>query len=227
MGRAITLTLAEAGCNVLVHYGRSEGPAQETRREAEQRGVRAVIHSADLSQAAEAPGVVEAASHAFGNVDILVNSAAVFLEGGLDETSVENWDTQFAVNARAPFLLSQAFSRQVPGDGAGNIVNIIDARIFRPGSDHFAYRLTKSVLADMTRNLAHELAPRVRVNALALGAILPPPGKDKAYLDELARTRVPLRRAGSAELVAQNVLHLLNQEFITGTILSLDGGEFL
>jgi NAD(P)-dependent dehydrogenase (short-subunit alcohol dehydrogenase family) len=128
---------------------------------------------------------------------------------------------------RSAFLLCQAFASQIPEDGHGAIVNISDARIYRPGTKHLAYRLTKSALLGMTENLALELAPRIRVNALALGAILPPPEKDQSYLDQLAQEKVPLRRSGSAEIVAENVIHLLEQDFITGDTIKLDGGQFL
>ncbi len=108
-----------------------------------------------------------------------------------------------------------------------SIVNVLDARIFRPAGDHIAYRLTKSGLLTMTESLAQALAPRIRVNAVALGAILPPPGEDEAALDRIARARVPLRRSGSVDFVAANVLHLLTQPFLTGVTIRLDGGEFL
>jgi glucose 1-dehydrogenase len=227
IGRAITLALARAGCNVFIHYGRSARPAQETRSEAQALGAQAEIFPADLSDPSDAQRVIPAARQRFGPVHILVNSAAVFQVGDLDRATREDWDTEFAINLRAPFLLSQAFARQVPADGEGKIVNIVDARIFRPGADHFAYRLTKSALAAMTVNLALDLAPRITVNAVAPGAILPPPGKDQDGLDRLARSRVPLRRSGTADAVAENVLHLLRQDFLTGQIIRLDGGEFL
>jgi glucose 1-dehydrogenase len=132
-----------------------------------------------------------------------------------------------AVNLRAPFFLSQAFAAQLPPDLEGQIVNITDARVLRAGFDHLAYRLTKSALVSLTQALALELAPRIRVNAVALGAILPPPGEDERYLQELARKDVPLQQPGNAEMVAANVLHLLRQPFLTGVILPIDGGQFL
>lgn len=227
VGRAIALALADAGCDLFIHYGRSQGPAEQTRADAEARGVRAAIYSANLADAAAAQSVLPAAVQELGRVDVLVNSAAVFLEGGLADTSLEAWDKQFAINLRAPFLLSRALAQQTPVEGTAQIVNVTDARVFRPGADHFAYRLTKSALVTMTETLALDLAPRIRVNAVALGAILPPPGEDEAYLQALAEEQVPLRRAGSADIVAANVLHLLRQDFVTGVTLKLDGGQFL
>jgi glucose 1-dehydrogenase len=227
IGRAISRALVEAGCEVFVHYGRSVEPAKKLKQEVEDLGGRIEIFAADLERADEVAAIFPAALAAFGKIDFLINSAAIYQEGGLDNTSVEMWDREFAINLRAPFILSQAYARQFTAGTGGHIVNIVDARLNRPGADHFAYRLTKGGLRDLTKNLALELAPRIQVNALALGAILPPPGQDQAYLDRLATARVPLCRGGSAELVADNVLHLLGSPFTTGAILPLDGGEFL
>ncbi|MDX1613751.1 MAG: SDR family oxidoreductase [Candidatus Promineifilaceae bacterium] len=227
VGRAISMALAEAGCNLLIHYGSSAGPAQEAQSAARRLGVEAHAYSANLADAQATQTVIAAAVEHFGYVDVLVNNAALFLEGELADTTLDMWETQFAVNLRAPFLLSKDFAAQVPADGRGAIININDARIFRPAPDHFAYRMTKSALLAMTETLAHDLAPRIRVNAVALGAILPPPGEDESYLRNLAAERVPLRRAGSADIVAKNVIHLLRQSFVTGVTVPLDGGEFL
>ena len=227
IGRAISLALAEAGCHVFIVYGQSAQSAEETRVEAENMGVRARIYSANLANPVSAQSIIPAAGEWFGRVDVLVNSAALFRTGALTDTTLANWDLQFAINLRAPYLLSQAFARQVPENGQGAIVNISDARIFRPAPDHFAYRLTKSGLVAMTEILAQDLAPRIRVNALALGAILPPPGQDDRYLEALAQNKIPLRKPGNLAVVTQNVIHLLEQDFMTGVTIKLDGGEFL
>jgi glucose 1-dehydrogenase len=227
VGRAISLALAEAGCHLFIHYGRSAGPAEETAAAAAAQGVTAHIFSADLHQPAEVSAILPAAVAAFGRVDILINNAAIFEQGGLGETTPEQWERQMAVNLRAPFFLSQAFAAQLRPDLEGQIVNITDARVLRAGYDHLAYRLTKSALVSLTQALALELAPRIRVNGVALGAILPPPGQDERYLQELARKDVPLRQPGNAQMVAANVLHLLRQPFLTGVILPIDGGQFL
>jgi pteridine reductase len=227
VGRAIVLALAEAGCDVVIHYGSSTGPAEETAAEAAAFGAQVHTLRADLARYDEAETLLPAAARTAGPIDILVNNAAIFEAGGLAEANGPQWEREMAINLRAPFFLSQAFVRQLPAGREGQIVNITDARVLRAGSDHLVYRLTKSALVTLTRALALELAPQVRVNAVALGAILPPPGEDESYLQQLAQERVPLRRAGSAELVAANVLHLLQQPFLTGVILPLDGGEFL
>ena len=228
IGRALTLALAEAGCNVFIHYGRSAAPAQQTQLDASSFGIEAAIYSANLADAQAAQGVVPAAIERFGRIDILINSAAIFPEQDtFTATDLIQWDRLFAVNLRAPFLLSQAFAAQVPPEGQGKIVNILDARLRQAAPDHFVYRLTRGGLWNMTEMLAHELAPRITVNAVALGAILPPPGADISYLENMAQTQVPLKRPGSPEFVAENVLHLLCQDFLTGVIVPIDGGQFL
>jgi NAD(P)-dependent dehydrogenase (short-subunit alcohol dehydrogenase family) len=227
IGRAIALALARHGCDVFIHFATSGDAAHAVCAEARSLGVRAACGRADLAAAQQARELVPTAARALGHIDILVNSAAVFLEGDATETTLEAWDGQFALNLRAPFLLSQAFAQCLPPDTAGDIVNIVDARIRRPATDHFAYRLTKSALADMTELLALTLAPRIRVNALALGAMLPPPGRDEGYVERLASSSIPLGRAGGPAMVGENVLHLLRQDFITGVVLPIDGGEFL
>lgn len=227
VGRAVSLALAAAGCDLFVHYGRSAESAAATRREAEALGVRVGLHAADLADPEAAVGVVRAARREMGRVDILVNSAGVFAAGDLAETTLAVWERQFAVNLRTPFLLSRELVAGLEPDGRARIVNILDARIFRPAGDHFAYRLSKSALHAMTGDLARALAPRVTVNAVAPGAILPPPGEAPGYLARLAAERVPLGVHGSPEQVAESVLHLLRGDFLTGVTIRLDGGEFL
>jgi NAD(P)-dependent dehydrogenase (short-subunit alcohol dehydrogenase family) len=227
LGRALTLALAGAGCHVFIHYGRSEEAARQTQAAALAAGVDAAVYAADLADVVATQSIMPAAVAHFGQVDILVNNAAIFLPGNLAETSQVTWESQFAVNLRAPFLLSQAFAAQLAPDSSGKIINVGDARVFRPAGEHLAYRLTKAALLTMTQSLAQELAPRISVNAVALGAILPPPDKDPAYLEELAHSYIPLRQPGNPDHVVANVLHLLQQDFLTGVILPVDGGQFL
>jgi glucose 1-dehydrogenase len=228
IGRAITLALARAGCHVFIQYGRSVGPAQQTEADAKALGVDAHIHAADLSDEKATQSIIPAAQKKFRKLDILVNNAAIFPEKDtFTKTDTALWERVFAVNLRAPFLLSRAFAAQVTANGEGKIINITDSRVRRPGTDHFVYRLSKGGLWQMTETLAVELAPRISVNALALGAILPPAGKDRRTLEKIAKEKVPLRRHGSAEVVGESVLYLLGQDFLTGTVLPIDGGEFL
>ena len=143
------------------------------------------------------------------------------------EAARQIWDTQFRINLQAPFLLIQAFARQLPENLVGSILNIADAQIIQQKPDHFAYRLTKQAVLEMTRMFAMELAPRITVNALGLGIMLPLAGKEDVDLDAYAQKHVPLGRVGSPEIAAENALHLIRSDFTTGAFLRVDGGQYL
>lgn len=227
VGKAISHALSERGYRVVIHYGSSEKEAHETAKAIRSNGGSADLLQADLANADAACALVQQAVAITGSLDVLVNNAAIFLPGGLADTDLEMWNKQFAINLRAPFLLCREFALRLPDDVLGVIVNVLDTRVFRSGRDHFAYRLTKEALAAMTRNLALDLAPRIRVNGVAPGAVLPPPGEDISYLQAVVEQRVPLKIPGSAEHVAATALHLIESEFLTGVIVPVDGGEAL
>jgi NAD(P)-dependent dehydrogenase (short-subunit alcohol dehydrogenase family) len=228
IGRAIAVGLAAAGCDIALQYHRSRDGAEETAASVAAHGRRAILLAADLADAEAAATLMARARAEIGDVDVLINSAGIFLPGDLAGTTLADWERQLALNLRAPFLLSQAFARQdAATDRPRKIVNVADARIRRPARDHLAYRLTKVALAHLTELLALELAPRITVNAVAPGAILPPPGEGAAAFEQRVRARVPLGRAGGTAAVAGAVLYLLREDFVTGVVLPVDGGEFL
>ena len=166
LGRAFALALAEQGVNLVVHYNRSAEPAEETVRLAKALGVDAIAVGADFTDLAATEALFTQAIERFGCVDILINNAAIYLKSTGLETDHETWEKQFRINLYTPFLLIQAFARQLPQDRPGRIVNIADAQIRQHQPDHFAYRLTKIALVEMTRMFAKELAPQITVNAL-------------------------------------------------------------
>ncbi len=228
VGRALVVALAKAGCDVFIHYGQSAPGAAQAKAEAESLGVRAIAYGADLADPVATDSLIPKALEALGKVDILINSASIFPdEDRFSKTDVALWDRIFAINLRAPFQLAQAFAQQIPPDGRGKIININDARIPRPNTDHFAYRLTKRGLWDMTEIMALELAPRITVNALALGQILEPPGEPdpEAFLKDFAEHYIPLKFCGNPQVVTDSALFLLKQDFLTGSTITLDGGE--
>lgn len=226
LGKALALALAGQGVRVGIHYGSSAGPAEAVVKEIKAMGSDAVAIQADLSQPAEARSIVERAAARFGQVDILVNSAAIFEPGNWDDTTEANWDRHFAINLKSPFFLSQAFAVQVGRDRTGHIVNIADWRGVRPGADHVAYTLTKAAIIAMTKSLALALAPNIQVNAIAPGLILPPPGQDQAYLESKAN-EVPAQRVGSPQEIANAMIFLLRSDFVTGDLIFVTGGEHL
>jgi pteridine reductase len=225
LGRALALALGNAGLHLAIHYHTSASEAESVLSQVRANGVKAVGVQADLSIPGAAQSVMEKATAEFGMVDILVNSAAIFKPGTWRETTDTDWDAHLAVNLKAPFFLSQAFARAL-GDRRGHIINIADWRATRPGVGYMAYTFAKAGLVAMTQSLALAMAPNIQVNAIAPGAVLPPPGKGEEYLEALA-ARVPLKRHGSPEDVAEAMLYLLRSDFTTGELVYVTGGQQL
>lgn len=226
IGRGLALALAERGVRVAVHYGQSKAKAEETQSLICELGGEAELFQADLRDTEAAMDLVRQVADRFGRLDLLVNSAAIFRPGGVADTTVANWDEHFAVNLKSPFFLATTFARQLGEKQAGQIINIGDWRVCRPGPDYLAYTLSKAGLMAMTKSLALALAPHIRVNAIAPGAILPPPGYDEEYLRQRGM-KLPLARAGGVEEVVKALLYLTTAEFVTGEVLQVDGGEHL
>ncbi len=225
LGRAFVLSLAKAGMDVVVHYGHAARDAEETVMAARRLGVRAVSLAADLTDMGEVQSLIPRAAEVLAPPQILVNSAAVFIPGTIRETDLDNWSLHMRLNLRAPFFLIQSFV-QALGDRPGKVVNITDWRALYPGRKYAAYTLSKAALITLTQFAAREFAPNVQVNALALGAVLPPPNADEAYLDRLVQ-RIPARRPARLEEVTDALLFLLRNDYITGEVLLVDGGAHL
>jgi NAD(P)-dependent dehydrogenase (short-subunit alcohol dehydrogenase family) len=225
VGRAIAIALAGAGANVFIHYNRSSGPAEKTAAECRELGVRAEIGSADLSDPRNAPSIVAQATEALGPASILVNSASAFPEDTLGDVTYDDWHQTHDLTLASPVFLTQAFAGAL-GEEDGAVVNVTDVRTERPYVKHLSYMVAKGGLEAFTRAAALTLAPRIRVNAVALGVILPPPGEQDSYAERLA-ARLPLPRAGGTEPVAETVLFLLRNDFVTGEIVRVDGGGHL
>jgi pteridine reductase len=226
IGRAIALGLATRGAHIVVHYHRSAAPAQALVAEIEALGGEALPVQGDLCDTPRIPELVEAGVRRFGHLDILVNSAAIFERGTIQSTDEENWSRHLDINLKAPFFLCQAFVERLQANQRGHIVNIADWRAERPGTQYMAYTLAKSGLISLTKSLSLALGPQVQVNAIAPGAILPPPDNRDGYFARLAE-KLPLRRTGSPEEVVAAVVYLLESDFVTGEVLHITGGEHL
>jgi pteridine reductase len=226
LGRAFALGLAAAGANLAVHYHGSEAGAQETAAKARGEGVEAVTFQANLGDVVQAAGLINQVSESMGVVDILVNSASVFEPLGPDDTDLDAWMRHMRINLTSPFFLTQAFARRLEG-GPGSVVNILDWRALRPGPDHFPYTVSKAGLAAVTRSLAQAYAPQIRVNALALGAILPPSDASGNDPDRPIEA-VPAERWGTVDEAVEALLFLAGgPAYVTGQILYVDGGRHL
>jgi glucose 1-dehydrogenase len=227
LGRAIALALADRGCNLALHYNTSFEATSEVCDLVRGKGVKADLFQADLSNLLITEKLFDCIGDCLGIVDILINNASVYAPGSGLTTTVDSLQSTFRLNLFAPMVLTKLFAQQLPLDMQGKIINISDAKTFVTRKDHFAYRLTKSALNEMTRMFALELAPNITVNAIAPGIMLPLAGFEHVDMDAVAERRVPLKTIGSPEIVAENVIHILQQDFMTGSILKIDGGESL
>jgi NAD(P)-dependent dehydrogenase (short-subunit alcohol dehydrogenase family) len=224
IGRALSLAVADAGGDVVIHYSDSQEDAQSLSEQIHRLGRRAYFLQADLADAAQVESLMPRATE-YGSLFALINNAAIFQSLTWQDTSLESWQNHMMVNLTSPFLLSQAFARQLPSDETGRIINMLDWRGLRPDADHLPYTISKAALVAVTQSLAIALAPQITVNGLALGAVLPPShGKAPANI----LTNVPSGRWGNLDEVCKAVLFLLDgPSYITGEILHVDGGRHL
>jgi pteridine reductase len=228
IGAAIARTLHGAGYDLALHCRRSVGEAEALATELEQqRRDSTLVLQADLAHHDAPPALVDTLLAQFGRLDALVNNASAFFPTPVGSASVAQWNELFASNAQAPFFLAQAATPALRV-ARGAIVNLVDIYAERALADHPIYCMAKAALAAMTRALALDLAPEVRVNGVAPGAVLWP-SDGKPYTDQQAMlARTPLERAGVPEDVAGAVLWLLRDApFVTGQIIRVDGGRTL
>ena len=227
LGREIARGLARQGMDLVLHYHSSEREAQELADEIRALGRQVALVSADLAAPVEAARQIIAAGQALGGADLLVNSAAIFEDAPLVQTSEDLFDRHQAIKLTAPFFLCQEFARHLPPDRAGHIINLVDWRAERPPDDFAAYTVSKAGLLALSRGLAQQLAPRIRVNAIAPGAILPPPHGNEERWAAKKIPHVPLRKTGGPDDIVHALLYLVFSPFVTGEVLHVTGGEEL
>lgn len=227
IGRTIATTLHDAGYNILIHYRSSAADAEQLALELEtKRAGSALAMQAELDSAQARQELVHRCAARFRRLDALVNNASSFYPTPLAEATEPQWDDLFMSNAKAPFFLAQAAAPFLK-ETQGAIVNIADFYAEKPLPGHSIYCMAKAALVAMTRALAIELGPDVRVNAVSPGAVLwPDSGKPYAAQQELIRSSA-LKRMGSPQDIAAAVLFLLTgAPFMTGQVLRVDGGRF-
>ncbi len=226
IGRALAEDMGAAGWRVAVHYNGSAADAKAVVASITAKGGQAVAVPADLADPAAVEALLPAVAEALGPVGCLVNNASVFEHDDIATATVQSWDRHIAVNARAPFFLSQALARQVPMQERGAIINIIDERVWHL-TPHFAsYTVSKSGLWTLTQTLAMALAPRIRVNAVGPGPTLPSPYQSQVQFDAQAR-KMPLQRGTTPEEICAAVRFILAAPAMTGQMIALDGGQHL
>ncbi len=223
IGRAICLDLARQGAHICIHYNRSYNEALELQSELEDLGVDAHLAEANLMTELACQELMERAIALMGGVDILINNASVFNKQTIDAADMDGWIGELWPNFFAPVQLMRAFAAQ---DLPGAIVNLLDRRITGRDTECVPYLISKKALAEVTRLAALHYAPRIRVNAVAPGAVLPPPGESASYIAEKAGP-VPLQLQVTPEDIARSVRFVLEQEPLTGQIIYVDGGQHL
>ena len=227
LGQAIAVGLARAGCDVAVHYhGSAEGAgatARDIRALSKER--RAELVRADLSDAVAARGLADQAAKALGRLDIVINSAAIMVRQPIETVTPESWDATLDLNLRAAFFVSQGALPHLRR-AKGKIVNLADVAGFEPWPAYVPHCVSKAGVVMLTKALARALAPDVTVNAVAPGPVLLPEAWDPATRDHI-RDTTPLERLGEPADVVGAVRFLLESDFVTGTVLVVDGGRLI
>lgn len=223
IGRRIALALAEDGYDIALHYNRSEDQAIETCEQVRGMGVDCRLFSCDFLAVKEIETLIPSVVAAMPDLEVLVNSAAIFLKAPLDETTSELLDKHMTINFTAPLLLTRDFAREV---GTGCVINVVDTRITSDRGTYFAYSLSKKALGELTRMAGRELGPDVRVNGICPGAVLPPPGEGEEYLTRLEKN-LPTRKHPDLDELVDAVRMLVSNQAVTGQLIFVDSGEHL
>jgi NAD(P)-dependent dehydrogenase (short-subunit alcohol dehydrogenase family) len=226
IGRTIAVALARDGWAVGVHYNGSRREAESVVREIAALGGKAVALKADLAREAQVAKLVGQAKHALGPLACLVNNASVFERDEAGSVTRAGWDRHLEINLRAPFVLTQAFARQLPKGVKGNVINLIDERVWSLTPHFISYTVSKAGLWTLTQTLALALAPQIRVNGIGPGPTLPSPRQSAAQFRRQSAS-VPLGHGATPAEVAETVQYILATPSMTGQMIALDGGQHL
>jgi NAD(P)-dependent dehydrogenase (short-subunit alcohol dehydrogenase family) len=226
VGRAIALELAQAGYDIAIHFRESGGDAAGLAREIEGLGRRAALVQADLEDETAVAAMLPDAAAQLGPVTALVNNASLFVRDEAMDVTREGWDRQLAVNLRAPFVLMQQFARALPPDAPGAVVNMLDQRVWNFTPHFVSYTVSKAGLWTLTQTMALALAPRIRVNGVGPGPILP---NDNQSAEQFRThwSSLPLQRQIDPAEVARTVRFLIESPALTGQMIAVDGGEHM
>jgi NAD(P)-dependent dehydrogenase (short-subunit alcohol dehydrogenase family) len=225
LGRAVALDLAHAGWNVVIHYNSSQHAAEAVAKQVRAAGVAAALVRAELADPAQRASLIGHAVAAAGApLAALVNCAAIFEHDTIDTLSEAALQRHISINTLTPSLLAREFAEALPEEERGVVVNFLDFKLANPYPDHFSYTLSKYALAGATELLARALAPRVRVNAVAPGYVLPAPGQSEEDFQRL-HDDVPLKRGPLPEDIAHAVRFLIENPAVTGQTIYVDAGR--
>jgi pteridine reductase len=224
LGKTMAKTIAKMGGNLVLHFNHSRMEAEELLQDVQKEGINAWLIQGDLSSEERIQDLLQQAN-SLTTINILINNASIFSDIDFQHTTAKIWQDHLQVNLTAPFLLSKSFADHIRPDLQGRIINLVDWRALRPGKDHFAYSISKAALTSMTKSLADELAPRVVVNAIALGAILPPENEKP---NPMILEKIPLKRWAELKELETLLQYLVTiSPALTGQIIHLDGGRHL
>lgn len=226
VGRFIALELAAAGYDIAIHYGRSLQDAQALAQEIQALGRRTALLQGDLEDEAAVEALIPAAIAQIGPVGLLVNNASLFERDEALDVTRAGWDRQLAVNLRAPFVLIQQFARLLPDGMKGAVVNMLDQRLWNLTPHFVSYTVSKAGLWTLTQTMALALAPRIRVNGVGPGPILPNERQSDAHF-KLHWSSLPLESRIDPAEVARAVRFLAESPSVTGQMIAVDGGEHL
>lgn len=225
VGAVITRRLHRAGAHVVVHYRRSREPAERLGAELQaQRPNSVTLVQGDLLDEKIIPDLIAQSVAPTHRLDLLVNNASTYYPTPIDKATADDWDDLFGTNAKAPFFLAQAAAPQLRIH-RGSIVNLVDIHALRPHPDHPIYCMAKAANAMLTKSLALDLAPEIRVNGIAPGAILWPEGYQTDAERQEILARIPLARPGTPDAIGAAALYFATADYVTGQILAVDGGR--
>ena len=226
IGQAIARDLAQSGWSVAIHYNGSEAGAKALQSEIREIGGTAETLHSDLSKASQVEALLPRAAEKIGPIGVLINNASLFEWDNTQTACQESWSQHMDLNLRAPLFLCQSFAKHLSGGESGVIINMLDSRVLNPKPNYLSYTLSKTALTTMTRLMAHELAPRVRVNGIGPGPTLPHHDQTQEEFERRCE-RLPLQRPASLSDICDAVQFFLNVQSVTGQVLALDGRDHL
>jgi NAD(P)-dependent dehydrogenase (short-subunit alcohol dehydrogenase family) len=226
IGRAIALDLGKAGFAVAIHHNNSMSEADSAAAEIRAGGGVAATFNADFMNEAETASLIARVVREFGPIGLLVNNASRFEVDDFAGATRESWDSNIETNLRAPFVLTQAFAAQLPDDAGGSIVNLIDQRVWNLTPYFATYTVSKAGLWALTQTSAMAFAPRIRVNAIGPGPVLPSPRQSQEQFERQCAA-MPLKRGATTAEIARAIRFILETPSMTGQMIALDGGQHL
>lgn len=223
IGKAMALDLAQKGWDIALHYHQNEEKARNTQQEIQNLGVVCEIFQADLSDENHYGPLMEKIMAHFPALSLFIHGASVFEPCAFLETNLDAYNRNMNLHLKAPYFLSQSFAKHCE---SGQIIYMLDTNVDRYKTTYFPYQLSKKALRELTKLQAKTLAPKIRVNAICPGIILPPPDSDLKETDALI-AKTPLQKQGAVEDLIRGLSYLIESDFVTGECLFIDGGERL